>query len=267
MNAYNKLVPRMPQYEITGRTVLRFLVDRSGARWRDLCEEFDGWDMRLIWCLESLCEAGLISVDGVDDSAVVRFLYDCLNGLVREEDQPRIRASSSWRKLEVVLYSNFRDQNASPFQIWVSPWFGAPQPMQSMPIFVAHPFSEPFDSIYHQCIAVAAQKAFMTSGRASDVFSATSIINDIWSLIFHSSVVVAECTGRNPNVFYEMGIAHTLGKPIILICQNREDVPFDLKHIRYIEYEPSKEGLCKLEEVLCKTIYHAAQNAFIPRSY
>jgi hypothetical protein len=68
-------------------------------------------------------------------------------------------------------------------------------------------------------------------------------MNDIWSMIFSSSVIVAECTGRNPDVFSEIGIAHTLGKPVVLLTQNEYDIPFDAKHIRYLRYEYTLRGM------------------------
>lgn len=49
-------------------------------------------------------------------------------------------------------------------------------------------------------------------------------------------MLIAELTLRNPNVYYELGIAHALKKPVVLVCSNEEDVPFDLKHIRVIYY-------------------------------
>jgi hypothetical protein len=52
-----------------------------------------------------------------------------------------------------------------------------------------------------------------------------AIIQDIVSLIDRSRVVICDCTGRNPSVFYEIGIAHTLGREVILITQNPEDSP------------------------------------------
>jgi hypothetical protein len=51
-------------------------------------------------------------------------------------------------------------------------------------------------------------------------------------MMLRSRVVICDCTGRNPNVFYEIGIAHTLGREVILITQNPEDIPFDLRHLR-----------------------------------
>jgi hypothetical protein len=49
--------------------------------------------------------------------------------------------------------------------------------------------------------------------------------------------VVAELTTKNPNVFYELGLAHALEKPVVLVSSNEGDVPFDLKHIRVIYYD------------------------------
>ena len=52
-----------------------------------------------------------------------------------------------------------------------------------------------------------------------------------------AKVLVAELTSRNPNVYYELGIAHALQKPVVLISSNEEDVPFDVRHIRVIYYD------------------------------
>jgi hypothetical protein len=53
-------------------------------------------------------------------------------------------------------------------------------------------------------------------------------------------------SGKNPNVFYEVGIANTLGKHVIPITQHMEDIPFDLRHHRVILYLNNKEGLDEL---------------------
>ena len=68
----------------------------------------------------------------------------------------------------------------------------------------------------------------------------TSIIDDICNSILGADVVVADCTGQNPNVFYELGIAHTLGKDVILLTQSIDDIPFDISHLRFIEYENTR---------------------------
>lgn len=65
-------------------------------------------------------------------------------------------------------------------------------------------------------------------------------------MICKSSVVICDLTGKNANVFYEAGIAHSLGKDVILITQSADDVPFDLRHLRYIQYLNNGEGLQQL---------------------
>jgi hypothetical protein len=52
-------------------------------------------------------------------------------------------------------------------------------------------------------------------------------------------VLIAELTTKNPNVLYELGLAHALEKPVVLIASNEDDVPFDLRHIRVIIYDQS----------------------------
>lgn len=69
------------------------------------------------------------------------------------------------------------------------------------------------------------------------MFRTGKIINQIWSGIKAAKVLVAELTDRNPNVFYELGLAHALDKPVVLIASNEKDVPFDLQHIRVIYYD------------------------------
>jgi hypothetical protein len=69
-------------------------------------------------------------------------------------------------------------------------------------------------------------------------------------LIDRSRVVVCDCTGRNPNVFYEAGIAHTLGREVILITQADQNVPFDPRHLRYVRYLNNREGRAALTAAL-----------------
>ena len=70
-----------------------------------------------------------------------------------------------------------------------------------------------------------------------EIFGTGKIIDQIWLGINNAKVLVAELTTRNPNVFYELGLAHALKKPVVLVSANEPDVPFDLKHIRVIYYD------------------------------
>jgi hypothetical protein len=69
-----------------------------------------------------------------------------------------------------------------------------------------------------------------------------------------AQIVVADCTGRNPNVFYELGMAHTIGKTTLLMTQDLEDIPFDIRHLRRIEYTFTPRGAKVMEEQLRSAI-------------
>ncbi|MBZ0298504.1 MAG: hypothetical protein K8J31_02135 [Anaerolineae bacterium] len=115
-------------------------------------------------------------------------------------------------------------------------------------VFMVMPFV--LRSIFENPIKPLVQSLGMDIKLGDDFFSKHDIIREIWSAIYHSKFIIADCTGRNPNVFYELGIAHTLGKPAIMITQNKEDIPFDVQAKRYILYGNTPEGLRQLEKDL-----------------
>jgi len=90
--------------------------------------------------------------------------------------------------------------------------------------------------------------------RADDIFKHEMIMENIWEQICISKFIIGDLTDKNPNVFYELGMAHTLGKRVILITQNDDDVPFDLRHLRYIKYEFTPPGMKIFEDQLKKAI-------------
>ncbi|MGF6695232.1 hypothetical protein M2318_005333 [Metapseudomonas resinovorans] len=98
----------------------------------------------------------------------------------------------------------------------------------------------------YAAIEAAATTVGMRCNRADNIWENNAIIQDIVDLIDRSAVVVCDCTGRNANVFYELGIAHTLGKEVILITQSGADIPFDVAHLRHLRYLNNGEGLQKL---------------------
>jgi hypothetical protein len=111
------------------------------------------------------------------------------------------------------------------------------------------PFDAAFGAVYDS-IRQAAENVGLRCRRADDIWENAAIIQDVVALIDRSRVVICDCTGRNPNVFYEAGIAHTLGREVILITQSEHDIPFDLRHIRYIRYLNNAEGHAALKEAL-----------------
>ena len=106
--------------------------------------------------------------------------------------------------------------------------------------FVMMPFAAPIGNYYSAIYEPAIKKAGLTPIRAdNEIFATGKIIDQVWSGINAARVLVAELTTRNPNVFYELGLAHALKKPVVLVCSNEQDVPFDLHHIRVIYYDVS----------------------------
>jgi hypothetical protein len=104
--------------------------------------------------------------------------------------------------------------------------------------FVVMPFAGSIGGYYQHIYEPAIKKAGLRAVRAdADIFGTGKIIDQIWSGINASKVLVAELTTRNPNVFYELGLAHALNKPVVLVSSNENDVPFDLQHIRVIYYD------------------------------
>lgn len=121
--------------------------------------------------------------------------------------------------------------------------------------FMLSPFSEPFNTIFSDHIKPCVEKIdSIKCFRADNIYDNKPIIDDIWKSINEAGVIISELTGRNPNVFYETGIAHTIGKEVILITQDINDVPFDLRHLRCIVYEYTPRGIQLLETNLENTI-------------
>ena len=121
-------------------------------------------------------------------------------------------------------------------------------------IFVAMPFRDELRLIYTDHILKVTKALDMSCLRGDDFSTANSIIHEVYSAIYHADLLIADCTGKNANVFYELGMAHMLGKTAILIAQSRDDFPFDIAHLRSITYTTTPEGMQQFETELEKTI-------------
>ncbi len=112
-------------------------------------------------------------------------------------------------------------------------------------VAIMMPFGAAFSRI-HEAIKSSCSQAKLRCKRADDIWANSTIIQDIVDLIFVAEIVVVDFTGKNSNVMYETGIAHTLGKHVVPITQSIEHVPFDLQSHRVLQYHPNQEGLAKL---------------------
>lgn len=118
--------------------------------------------------------------------------------------------------------------------------------------FALLPFQENFFCVYEEAILPAINGAGLRGMHAGEIFDNREIIEDIWESICTARLIIADVTGRNPNVFYELGVCHTLGKEVIVLTQSSVDVPFDIRHRRFIEYESNK--LASLKTKLERTV-------------
>jgi hypothetical protein len=120
--------------------------------------------------------------------------------------------------------------------------------------FVLMPFRNDLTEIYRNIIKPTVESYNYQCKRADDFFTANKIMDDIEKAIRNCSFVIADLTGKNPNVFYEVGMSHILDKKVILLAQSIEDIPFDLRQWRHIRYYSSEKGQNKLSKELKKTI-------------
>lgn len=120
-------------------------------------------------------------------------------------------------------------------------------------ICVMMPFAKKFNGVYaaleDACAAIG-----LKLERADKIWEESAIMDDIFSLMYRSSFVICDLTGANPNVSYETGIAHALGRPVIPIVQKENHVPFDLRHRRYLLYKNSEGGLRALKKAITKRL-------------
>jgi hypothetical protein len=116
-------------------------------------------------------------------------------------------------------------------------------------VSVMMPFNKAFDETY---VAIKRVTDYLKLDclRADDIWGNSIFIQDIFELIYCAKIVVVDFTGRNPNVMYETGIAHTLGKIVIPITQSINDLPSDLQHHRALIYLANTEGYKKLSKDL-----------------
>ena len=111
------------------------------------------------------------------------------------------------------------------------------------------PFSPGFEPVFARIFS-ACHNAGLRCVRAKDIWDHQTVIQDVFSLIFRARIIVCDFTNKNPNVFYEAGIAHTLGKVVIPLTQSAADIPFDVQHHRYLHYLNNDQGRMDMEREL-----------------
>jgi hypothetical protein len=260
----------------TGDQIFQILLDCSGATFAKICGEL-GLDPRadhpgFMAVLDFLVEAadvGLITIDGIasgqytrgpEDSGTEAWkrITETILAIARSapEEQPRIRASMQYIKSKELIMgpvlAGYRDGN---YSFLASPVFGPPLDLrQRYDVFVLMPFKPELDVVYQDHVKPTVEKLDLTVMRADELHTSNSIMKDVWSSIYRAGVIIADCTGCNPNVFYELGIAHTVGIPVVIIVQDMQSIPFDLRHLRCVEYAYTPRGMTVFQEKLKSSI-------------
>jgi hypothetical protein len=121
--------------------------------------------------------------------------------------------------------------------------------------FVISPFGDGFDEYYDKIYRPAIERTGLQAIRADEVYGTGAVIDDIFKQIRSATLVLCDVTGRNPNVNYELGVAHAFAKPAVIVTQSVSDVPFDYKHLRAITYDLKRvEWAKQLEDAINKTV-------------
>jgi len=165
-----------------------------------------------------------------------------------------------------VFLDEFRDSAAQlkqdvlflgPERLYASPKERADPRRASC--FIVMPFSQEWSADVHRILARACDAVGVRAVRGDDLFSPTDILEDIWQSINAADFVIADITGRNPNVLYELGIAHTLAKPVLILSKEAADIPIDLATRRVILYgqkaDAWREDLARMiQEAITKVV-------------
>jgi hypothetical protein len=134
--------------------------------------------------------------------------------------------------------------------------------------FTIMPFGGWFDDYYSSIYCPAIENAGLNPCRADDLYRPSTIVHDIWSYTQKAKIILADLTGKNANVFYELGLAHALAKPAILVVENMDDVPFDLRALRVIEYDKNSpnwgEVLKEKIEASIREVMEAPAQSVLP---
>ncbi|WP_316196740.1 hypothetical protein [Bradyrhizobium sp. SZCCHNS3053] len=178
-----------------------------------------------------------------------------LNTLTREFNIPRDRVDAFAKTFvdNLKFLRAFNPSNVSEAQRLTDETLSGTTPADKIPTsavpreprirefldtcFVMMPFGSWFDRYYQDIYAPAIKEAGFEPVRADELFTTGSVVEQIWEQIQKAKVLLADLSGKNANVFYELGLAHAAKKPVVFTSALVEDVPFDLRHLRVIIYD------------------------------
>jgi len=242
---------KIPYEEIDNGALILLLL-RKSKTWEELCQRYEYVDpaqlvtntstMTLLNKLFNLRELGLIAF--------------------QDEETPdgkkpvgEIRETGLWSKIRVsfggMSLSDAAVLSRHSRGMAVAPVFGRPKQMdQKIDVFVLMPFNASLEKLYTNHLKKMGDQMGIVIRRADDIVSTEPFMEKVWAGICAAKLILADCTQQNPNVFYEIGIAHAVGKRVMLITRSENDIPADIKHFDYIPYVYDPEGTEQLIEKL-----------------
>ncbi len=205
--------------------------------------------------VEDIREHSIVSIDGslrllpsdegIHDPESITFHSWEFENINKMEGYARVRALEFLTKVS----RQQSEQVLDPFQF----------PSINVPIdkklaFVLMPFSEPWSTrIWQKHLRPIIKTCGLIARRADDLYG-PNVVQDIWRSIKEAGIIYADVTNRNPNVYYELGIAHAIGKPVIVATQSPDDIPFDLRSFRHVIYQDNSDGYDVLQKVIPEAI-------------
>jgi len=158
--------------------------------------------------------------------------------------------------------------NAFPPKDWI---FGGPirnplsKPQPKTKCFLAMPYGPNWFTSVRDAVEDAVKTAGYEFDIAADISKPGNIMQQVWGSIRQAPVVIADLTGLNANVMYEVGVAHALGKQVILITQEPSAIPFDIRGNRWYAYRLAE--LAVLEKWLQTSLAEVATELALPTSH
>ena len=241
----------IPYNEIDNGALILLLL-RKNKTWEELCRRYAYTDppdlttnttaMMLRDKLFAMRDLGLIAFNDEEAGG-------------GKKPTGEIKETGLWSKIRVAFGGLSLREVAMISQqskgIAVAPVFGRPKQMdQKIDVFVLMPFNASLEKLYTNHIKKMGEEMGIVIRRADDIFSTEPFMEKVWAGICAAKLILADCTQQNPNVFYEVGIAHAVGKRVMLITRSENDIPADIKHFDYIPYVYDPEGTEQLIEKL-----------------
>jgi hypothetical protein len=159
-----------------------------------------------------------------------------------------LRAFGSYRPM-LTLQSRLRRMQSSALKVSGGFTFNTAdtwRPPKPRSLFFIMPYEKVWSDDVHRVVTDSASGVGWSVNRADHRFTEQDLLLNIWKELCRSECVIADITDHTPNVLYEIGLAHAVGKPIVLLVQKGHPIPFDLSVRRAVFYTASADGLAGL---------------------